>query len=134
VNAALFIAGCLAVLGAFVHGLGGELLVVRNLSAEMLAPSRFGGPRMTRTMIHVTWHVTTAAFLGVGCALLVSATALDGDTARAVGLTAAGMATAFAAVVVGVGFASSRSPRALLLHPGPAVLTATAVLAWVGAL
>ena len=35
------------------------------------------------------------------------------------------------AVVLG---AATQSPRSLLLHPGPAVLTATAALAWWGAL
>jgi hypothetical protein len=44
VNAPLVAAGCLAVLGAAVHGLGGEVLVVRKLAAGMLPPTRFGGP------------------------------------------------------------------------------------------
>ena len=130
----LIVAGCLAILGAAVHGVGGELLVVRRLSAATLPSSRFGGPRMTRTMIHVTWHLTTIAFLTVGVALLLAGTILDGDTARGIALLAAGAATGFAAVVVGLGAAYTRSPRSLYRHPGPAVLTATAALAWWGAL
>jgi uncharacterized membrane protein (UPF0136 family) len=130
VNAPLIVAGSLAVLGAAVHGVGGEVLVVRNLSPAMLPPSRFGGPRATKTMIHATWHMTTIAFLAVGAALLLAGSVLHGDTARGIGLVAAGASTGFAAVAIGLG----ASPRSLLRHPVPAVLTATAALAWWGAL
>ena len=128
-NVPLIIAGSLAILGAAVHGVGGEL-VVRKLSPGMLPSTRFGGPRATRTMIHVTWHMTTIAYLTVGAALLLSGSVLDGDTARGFGLLAAGASTGFAALAVGLG----ASPRSLFRHPGPAVLTATAALAWWGAL
>lgn len=133
-NVALIVAGSLAVLGAAIHGVGGEVLVVRKLSREMLPSSRFGGPGMTRAMIHVTWHMTTIAFLTVGCALLLSGSVLHGDAARGIGLVAAAAATGFAALAVGLGAAHMRSPRSLLHHPGPAGLTATAALAWWGAL
>jgi hypothetical protein len=134
VNVPLMAAGCLALLAAAVHGIGGEVLVVRKLSPDVLPGSTFGGPRTTRAMIHVTWHLTTIAFLSVGVALLVSGTVLDGDAARGVGLVAACMSAGFAAVVVGLGAADTRSPRSLFRHPGPLVLTATAALAWWGAL
>jgi hypothetical protein len=134
VNVQLIVAGSLAMLGAAVHGVGGEVLVVRNLSPGTLPSSRFGGPGMTKAMIHVTWHMTTIAFLTVGAALLVSGSLVEGDTARGIGLLAAGASTGFAALAVGLGAAYTRSPRSLFRHPGPAVLTATAVLAWWGAL
>jgi hypothetical protein len=138
VNAQLIVAGSLAILGAAIHGVGGELLVARKLSPETLPPTRFGGPRTTKTMIHVTWHMTTIAFLTVGSALLLSGSVLHGDTARGMGLLAAGASTGFAALAVGMGAAYTqpgRSPfRSLILHPAPAVLTATAALAWWGAL
>lgn len=130
----LTVAGSLAVLGASVHGLGGELLVVRKLSPETLPSSRFGGPRMTKAMIHATWHMTTVAFLAIGISLLVAGSVLDGDTAQAIAVMAAGAFTGFAAVALGLGIAHTRSPRNLLRHPGPIVLTATAALAWWGAL
>ena len=133
-NVQLIVAGSLAMLGAAVHGVGGEVLVVRNLSPGTLPSSRFGGPGMTKAMIHVTWHMTTIAFLTVGAALLVSGSVVEGDTARGIGLLAAGASTGFAALAVGLGAAYTRSPRSLFRHPGPAVLTATAVLAWWGAL
>lgn len=71
-NVPLIIAGSLAILGAGLHGAGGEVLVVRKLSPEMLPSSLFGGPRTTRLMIDTTWHLTTIAFLTVGVALLLS--------------------------------------------------------------
>jgi hypothetical protein len=134
VNAPLIVAGSLAILGAALHGVGGELFVVRRLSPRKLPSSRFGGPGTTKSMIHVTWHLTTVAFLSVGSALLLSGSALHGDTARGIALFAAGASTALAALAVGVGASYAQSPRSLFRHPGPAVLTATAVLAWWGAL
>jgi hypothetical protein len=133
VNVPLIVAGSLAILGAAVHGAGGEVLVVRKLSPGMLPSSPFGGPRMTKTMIHATWHMTTIAFLTVGVALLLSGSVLHGDTARGIGLIAAGASTGFAALAVGLG-ANTQSFRSLFRHPGPAVLTAIAALAWWGAL
>ena len=133
-NVPLIVAGSLAILGAAVHGVGGEILVVRKLSPGTLPSSRFGGPAMTKTMIHVTWHMTTIAFLTVGAALLLSGSVLHGDTARGIGLVAAGASTGFAALALGLGGAYRQFPRSLLRHPAPAVLTATAALAWLGAL
>ena len=130
----LIVAGSLAILAAGIHGVGGEVLVVRKLSPQMLPSSPFGGPRATKTMIHVTWHMTTIAFLSVGAALLLSGAVLHGDTARGIGLVAAGASTGFAAIALGLGGAYRQFPRSLLRHPGPLVLTATAALAWWGAL
>ena len=131
-NVALVIAGAIALVATAVHGVAGERLVMRALTPEALPSTRFGGSRMTRTMIHATWHITTSAFLTVAIALLLSGTVLDGDAAHAVALVAAAAATAFAGVAVVLG--GAYSPRSLLRHRGPAALTATAVLAWVGAL
>ena len=97
-NVPLIAAGSLAIVGATVHGLAGELLIVRKLSPGMLPSSRLGGPRTTKTMIHATWHMTTIAFLTVGAALLLAGSVLHGDTARAISLVAAGGSTGFAAV------------------------------------
>jgi hypothetical protein len=136
VNIPLIVAGSLATLGAFVHGVGGEA-VVRRLSPGSLPSSRFGGSRMTKSMIHITWHTTTIAYLTVGCALVLAGSVLHGDTARGIGLLAACASTGFAAIALGLGAAYTRSPRSLrslLRHPGPAGLVATAVLAWWGAL
>jgi hypothetical protein len=131
VNVPLIVAGSVGILAAAVHGVGGEVLVVRRLSTELLPPTSFGGPRMTRAMIHVTWHITTIAFLTVGCALLISGAVLDGDTAQGIGLVAAAGATGFAVVAVGLGSAT-QPLRSALNHPGPIALTAMAALAWWG--
>jgi hypothetical protein len=74
--------------------------------------------------------MATVAFLTVGVALVVAGSALHGDTAQAIALLAAGAFTGFAAVAVGLG----ASLRSAFRHPGPVVLTATAALAWWGAL
>jgi hypothetical protein len=133
VNVPLIVAGSLGLIGAAIHGVGGEVLVIRKLSPGMLPSSPFGGPRMTKTMIHAAWHMTTIAFLTAGTALLLSGSVLHGDAAGGVGLVAAGAFTGFAAVALGLGGAT-QSLRSVLLHPGPVVLTATAALAWWGAL
>ena len=132
-NVPLIVAGSLGVLAAAVHGAGGEVLVVRKLSQEALPSTRFGGARMTKAMIHVTWHITTVAFLTVGVALLLAGTTLDGEIAEGIAYVGAAAATGFAAVALVIGGAYMRTPRTLLRHPGPAALTAFAVMAWVGA-
>ena len=133
-NVPLIVAGSLGILGAAVHGVGGELFVVRRLSPGTLPSSRLGGPRATKAMIQVTWHMTTVAFLTVGSALLLSGAVLDGEAARAIALVAAAASTGFAALALGLGVAQTGSPRSLFRHPAFAVLTATAALAWWGAL
>jgi hypothetical protein len=133
-NVPLIVAGSLAVLGAAIHGVRGEVLLMRKLSPETLPSSSLGGPRGTKLMIHVTWHTTTIAYLTVGSTLLLSGSVVHGEAARGIALLGAGTSTAFAAVALGLGIAYTRSPRSLLRHPGPAALTATAALAWWGAL
>ena len=133
-DAPLIAAGSLALLGAAIHGIGGELLVVRKLSVGVLPPSRFGGPRLTLAMIQASWHLTTVAFVAVGVALLLAGGVLDGDAAEALALLAAAAATGFAAIVLALGATATRSPRGLLQHPAPILLSTTAALAWWGAL
>jgi hypothetical protein len=133
VNAQLIVAGVLGIVAASIHGGAGEVFVVRKLSPETLAPSPFGGPRMTRAMIHVAWHMTTVAFFTLGLALLIAGSALDGSAVRGIGVVAAAGFTGFATVAVALGGARTQ-PSRFLHHPGPAVLAATAALAWWGAL
>jgi hypothetical protein len=129
-NAGFLSAGILGLVATAVHGIAGELLVVRKLSPEALPSTRFGGGRMTMAMVHVSWHIATSAFLTVAVALLLAGTALDGDVAHAVGLMAAVGATGSAAVAMVLG--GAYTPRALLRHGGPAALTVVAALAWLG--
>ena len=133
VNVVLIVAGSFALLGAAIHGIAGDLLVVRQLPLETLPATRFGSPRMTKAMIHVTWHLATIALLIVGALLVLSGAGIDDDAARWMSLVGACAATGVAAVAIVLG-GSAASPRAALRHPGPAVLTITAALAWWGAL
>jgi hypothetical protein len=133
-NVPLVAAALLAALATTIHGAAGEVLVVRKLSPQALPSTRIGSARMTKLMIHATWHITTLAFLTAAVAFLLSGTALDGDTARGVGMIGAAAFTGFAAVAMGLGIAYARSLRFLRVHPGPAVMSATAVLGWVGVL
>src|SRR5437899_11107632 len=79
-NFPLLVAGSLALLGAGIHGVAGESLVVRRLSPGGLPSSPFGGPGMTKTMIRAAWHMTTVAFLAVGSALALSGAGVHGGT------------------------------------------------------
>ena len=133
-NGPLVLAGVLALLGAAVHGGVGQVYVVRSLVATGLPPTRLGGPRMTAAMVQVSWHIVTAAFAGLGVALILAGTALDGDSAEAVAVTGACAATAFAAVMLVLGVTTSGSTRSLIRHPGPLAFALTAALAWWGAL
>jgi hypothetical protein len=134
VNVLLLAAGSLAILGAAIHGGAGEVLVVRKLSPATLPASSLGGPRTTKAMIHVTWHMTTVAFLSAGVALLLSGSVLDGDAARGIAMVAAAACTGFAAIAIVLGVAYARSPKSLFRHPAAILLTAAATLAWLGAL
>ncbi len=130
-NPPLLAAGTLALVGAAVHGLGGELLVVRELSPRTLPPSRFGGPSMTKAMIQASWHMTTVAFVALGILELYAAT-VSGGAGRGAEVIAAITFTAFAAVAVAAGH--RRFPGVLLRHPGPVLLATVAGLAWWGSL
>ena len=130
----LIAAGALAILAAAVHGIGGDVWVVRKLSRETLPSTRFGGAAMTKAMIHVSWHIATVGFLTAGVALVLAGSVLDGDAARALGLVAASAFTGFAVVALGLAVAHTRFPRSMLSHPGPVAIAATAALAWWGAL
>jgi hypothetical protein len=131
-NVPLFLAGLLAFVAAGVHGVGGDVLVLRQLWQEPLPRTRFGGAAMTRSMVHVTWHITTFAFLAVGVGMIVSASVLDGDAAEALAWFTAAAFTGFAAVAVGLG-AAGQPLRAATRHPGPIVLAGTAGLSLWGA-
>ena len=128
----LVIAGSTALLGAAVHGIGGDRLVVRKLSVESLPSTTFGGAHRTKLMIHVAWHMATVALLAVAGAALLAGTVLEGDTAQAFGLLAAVASTGLAIVALGL-LAAYRETPMLIRHPGPPVLVAIPTLMWLGA-
>ena len=136
-NVELVVAGSLSLVAAAIHGGAGEVLVVTKLSPSALPSSPFGGGRMTKSMIRISWHLATIAFVTVGVSLLLAGTILHGDTARGIGFVAASASTAIAVLILGTGAASlprslaARDPR-LLMHPAPLLVLAVAALAWTG--
>jgi hypothetical protein len=129
----LLFAGALALVAAAVHGGAGQVLVLRRISPEMLPPTPFGGPGLTKAMIDVSWHMGTIGLAAVGIGLLLSGSVLDAGAAEGISLLCAATSTGFAALALGLG-ARTQPIRAALQHPGPPLLTAIAVLAWWGAL
>jgi hypothetical protein len=125
------VAGALALVGAAVHGGGGEALVLRKLFAGELPSSRFGGPAATRAIIRVTWHIVTITFAALGSALATCGVLGPGDGCRGIGLIAASSFTGFLAVAVVVVLLP---PRRIPRHAGPLMFLAVAVLAWWGTL
>jgi hypothetical protein len=130
VDIPLIVAGSLALLTGAIHGVAGEREVLSRLSPEMLPSSGSAGPRMTKLEIHVSWHLGTIAFFTIGLALVLSGSVLDGDAAEGIALVAAGASAGFAVLALALGAAY----RALTRHLAPALLTATAALAWLGVL
>ena len=133
-NLPFAVGGALALVGAFIHGIAGEAVVVTKLRTEVLSPSPFGGPTMTKLMIRVTWHITTLAFAVIGAALAACAPAGSSQACEGVGRMAAISYASFAALTFGL--AMSQGPRASLRtvrrHPAPLVFVLVAVLAWLG--
>jgi hypothetical protein len=123
------VAGALALLGAAVHGGGGEVLILRKLFSAELPSSPFGGPAATRVMIRFTWHAMTLTFAAFGSALATCGFLGPGDACRGVGLVTASLFTGFVALTVLVVL---QRPRMLFAHPGPVMFLTVAALAWWG--
>jgi hypothetical protein len=129
-NDAYVAAGALALVGAAIHGGVGEAMVVRKLDAAALPRTRLGGPQTTLLLIWASWHMLTIAFAGFGTALSVCAAREQSQACVGVGMLAAGSFAGFATLAVAVALA--RNPRQLIRHPAPLLLSAVALLAWLG--
>jgi hypothetical protein len=129
----LIVAGTVAVVTAAIHVVGGESLMGR-VSPEMLPPEGSGGRLQAKMEMHINWQWASTTFLALGVGLLLSGSVLDGAAARALGLFVAGALTGLAVIATGLVAAYMRSPRSVLVHGAPIVLTAVAALAWWGAL
>ena len=132
-SAMLVIGASAALLGAAVHGAAGDFLVVRKLSVDTLPATTFGGPKRTKLMIRVAWHMATVGLVTVAVAALLAGTVLEGDTAQGFGLLAAASSTGFAIVALGLLAANRETPWLLVRHPGPPLLIAIPTLMWLGA-
>lgn len=133
-NGPLIAAGSIAVIGAAIHGVAGDILVLRKVLKGALPATVFGGTQMTKTMVLVTWHFVTITFLTFGVALLLSGTVLDGDAARGISVVVGAACTAFWVVALAVAAAYTRSPRFVILHPAPVLLSVVVALVWWGVL
>jgi hypothetical protein len=123
------VAGTLALVGAAIHGGGGEAMVLRRLFSGELPSTPFGGPGATRVMIRVTWHIVTLTFAAMGSALATCGFLGPGEGCRGIGVVAASSFTGFLALAVVVVL---QRPRTLFSHPGPLLFLTVAALAWWG--
>ena len=133
-NVPFAVAALLAFVAAVIHGGVGEKLVVMRLRTDVLEPTRFGGPTMTKLMIRVTWHVATLAFAVTGSAMAACVPAGSGAACAGVGRVSAAAYASFAVLAIGLGIAlrGRRAWKLFVRHPGPVAFVAVAVLAWRG--
>ena len=131
-NVPFLVAAALAVAASAIHGIVGEVIIVRRIHTEHLPASRFGPPGATAAIIRVSWHLVTAAMGVVGISLAACGGSEATGACVGVGRVAAAMFGTFvlvAAAVVG----PSRFRRSLARHQAPLAFAAIAVLAWIGA-
>ena len=131
-NIPLLVAGILAFAGAAIHGIVGDVLLVRRIDPGGLPTTRFGGPAASKLLIRVSWHLLTATFVVFGAAMSVCGLDDAHDACRRTGIVSASAFTAFAAITIGSGLRTV-GPRSLFRHPAPAAFVAIAALAWWGA-
>jgi hypothetical protein len=132
VNIPLLIAGVLSFVGAAIHGIVGDVLLVRRIDPGGLPSTRFGGPAASKFLIRVSWHLLTATFVVLGAAMVVCGFDDSHDACRRTGILAGSAFSAFAAITI-VSGVRAIGPRGLFRHPAPAAFTVIAVLAWWGA-
>ena len=130
-NVALLLAGVLSFVAAAIHGIAGDVLVVRRLEVGTLPSTPFGGPAASKLMIRVSWHLVTTTFAILGAGLV--ACAFDGaqDACRRTVILVASAFSAFAFITIAAALWAN-GPAGLFRHPAPTALTAIAVLAWWG--
>ena len=115
----LIAAGCLAVLGAAIHGVAGEIARGEEAARRRALPANaFGGPRTTKTMIQRVLAPDDRR-LPHASAARCCWRARSSTATRPAGWPwcGAGASTGFAALVLGLGVASEGSPRLLGAPP-----------------
>ncbi len=127
----LLLAGCIALLGAGIHGVVGDR-IVRRIEPDSLPASRFGGGSSTKFLIRVSWHFVTIAFVIAGIGLGAAGLQPRWDAATGLAYEAAALITCWA--LFGLAGSHARAGiRAWTKHPAPVILTLTSALAWWGA-
>ena len=131
-NIPLLLAGVLSFAGAAIHGVAGDMLLVRRIDTAALPRTRFGGPVASKFLIRVSWHLLTATFVVLGAAMFVCGIDDAHDACRRTGIVGASTFTAFAAITIASGLRTVGT-RSLFRHPAPAAFVTIAALAWWGA-
>jgi hypothetical protein len=137
-NVPLLLAGVTSFAGAAIHGIVGDVLLVRRIDSGSLPSTRFGGPAASKFLIRVSWHLLTATFVVLGAAMFVCGLFVCGfddahDACRSTAILSASAFSAFAAITIASSVRMSGT-QGLFRHPAPAAFTVIAVLAWWGAL
>ena len=133
-NVPFLVAGVMSIAGACIHGVGGEILVVRKLTD--LPSTTFGGRSMTKSMIQISWHIVTIGFLTFGVGMAVCGGSAGSGACDGIGLAAASAFTAIAAMTFGVlihQMGVRQVVRTVLFrHQAPLAFVVVATLAWAG--
>src|SRR5260221_14001961 len=103
-NVALLVAGVLSFVAAGIHGIAGDLLLVRRLDVATLPRTPFGGPAGSKLMIRVSWHLVTTTFGVLGAALIACGVDDAPDACRRTGILVASAFFPFAAITIAAGF------------------------------
>lgn len=127
---ALVAAGSMMLVGAVVHGVVGDE-ALRKIGREQLPSNRFGGPGNTRVVLRISWHFVTIAFALLGGWLI--ATGIQPEATFAAGITyLSGTLLSCYALLGLVTTVYRRGPVGIFKHPGPLILSAAALLVWLG--
>ena len=71
-NIPLVIAGGIALVTALIHGIVGDVALVRKIKVEALPSTPFGGPAGSKALIRASWHLLTLVFAILAIALFAS--------------------------------------------------------------
>ena len=132
-NIPLVIAGGIALVTALIHGIVGDVALVRKIKVEALPSTPFGGPAGSKALIRASWHLLALVFAILAIALFVSGIRDSSDFAPGVAYLAGAMYTAFAVTTMGVAIARSGA-RGLVTHPAPLIFTVGCAVIWWGAI
>lgn len=132
-NMAFLLAGILSLIGALAHGLGGETMLLRKVSAEAFPTMPNGDGAQAKAETRMTWHAVTVYFVITGILLLLMAF----DQLNAIN-TLAGIITlhfvAWTFVLALVPPITLRDPRAALRSPQWLLMLILAALTYGGTL
>jgi len=129
-NAWLFAAGSLILIGCGIHSFLGEVLFLRRTPAEALPTSIFGGHRASKAMMRASWHLLSLTWLTMGAALMFFSVSVHDPAVHVFSIP---VAIAFSGATLYVtATALVTDLRALIRHPAGILFVAITVLTWRG--